>query len=111
MNPEVNIYVLSVYYSNIVKLIDKIINLQESNNKNNILPKNLIFYMQDEFNRRLFDLCDDFSNVHLIDLYSEKLACAKLDFHPSREGNIIIGNKIVTELENNYLNETQSKHI
>lgn len=104
MNHEVDIYVLSVYYSNIVKLIDKIINLQNVRDKNNILPKDLIYYIQAEFNRRLFDLCNEFSNVHLIDLYSEKLPCAKFDFHPSREGNIIIGNKVIEELENNYFN-------
>lgn len=110
MNPEVDIYLLSVYYSNIFKLIDKIINFQNLKDENKVLPNNLLYYLQDEINKKLFDLCSEFSNVHIIDLYSEKLPCARLDFHPSREGNIIIGNKIITELENNYFNNIKKIH-
>lgn len=109
LNPNVDIYALTVSDSNIFKLIDKIINLQEINTKNNILPKNILNYLLTEFNKKLIDLSSEFDNVHIIDLYSEMIPCANLDFHPSREGNIIIGEKIVKQLEINYFNNKE-KH-
>ncbi len=104
LNSSVQIYVLSVYNSTILKFLDTLYRIQDLRIKDNPLPKNLLLYIQENFNYYLEELCSEYSNVHFINLALLNLPCAKFDFHPSREGNILIGQEIVEKLNETYLN-------
>lgn len=107
LNSQVSIYVLGVYNSTVLKILDQIYKIQDIGIVNNPLPKNLLFYIQNKFNADLEELCNDFPNVHFIDLASLNISCAKMDFHPSKEGNIVIGEEIVKNLETTYFNNNK----
>lgn len=110
MNPTVHIYVLGVYNSTILKILDFIYRIQDIRIKDNLLPSNLLLYIQEKFNTDLEALCDEFPNTKFIDLVSLNIPCAKFDFHPSRRGNILIGDEIIKNIEENYF-EKDSKLI
>lgn len=105
LNPNVQIYVLGIYNSFILKLIDTIYKFQDLRIKNNPLPENLLLYIENKFNYYLEELCNEFPNTHFINLAFYNIPCERLDFHPSREGNILIGKIITKKLDKTYLKQ------
>lgn len=91
-----SIYVLGIYNSFILKLIDTIYRIQDLRIKEKPLPENLLLYIENKFNYYLEELCNEFPNTNFINLAFYNITCGKLDFYPSREGNISIG-KIITK--------------
>ena len=88
--------VLGIYNSFILKLIDTIYRIQDLRIKEKPLPENLLLYIENKFNYYLEELCNEFPNTNFINLAFYNITCGKLDFYPSREGNISIG-KIITK--------------
>lgn len=110
LNQNVDIYVLGAYNSPINNFIQKIINIYDKIKGNN-LTKNMLSFLVKELNEKLYELCSNYNNVHYVNIEFLENHCASFDFHPNKEGNILIGSEIMKNLTENDIEKQKIKKL
>lgn len=106
LNSNVQIMVLSFYYSPLFDIIQRFIFLQEKMINKDKKYKNRFAEIITLYNTLLHERCQKYDFVTFIDISFIRDYCAPMDFHPNALGNEMIANKILKSInfdkENNY---------
>lgn len=101
LNPNVQIYAIGTFYAPIYSVIAKVISLQNKFKHINTEYDDVLDYSIRYYNDHLEGLCNDYDNIHYVDVSYLKDYCANFDFHPNVRGNDLIGQQIIKELDKN----------
>lgn len=111
INPNVQIYALSYYYSPLYDKIQKVIYLQEKRKDKNKKEVNNFLNIIELFNLKLSNAAKKYEYVDFIDISFIKDYCAPMDFHPNTLGNQLIADEIMKTIKNKNFSLESMMHL
>lgn len=99
LNANVEIYAIGTFYAPIFKSISKIISLENRIKHIETDYEDILAYSVEYYNNHVRKLCDNYKNIHYIDVSYLTNYCASFDFHPNSKGNELLGKQIIEQIE------------